>query len=270
MKKFASASLLLTVAAFLPTVAGATVVYDSNLSSNVITGNGIANGGFAVETEGAFEVGLRARVRYPDPTNQTNVRMGADGAGTEFYNHAVGGHTSGNLAAWNFDWSINVPASDLNPGRLKGFSYELGIDYNPGIATTFLVFDPVNVTYADHSFGDNDTPQSEGVEILRTDSDKDTKYSALLEEFTLVQNSWNLGFFRDFLVPPLGFDPDANGQYSIYLLIRDGNETVARTSIEVVVGSGAPTDPNPIPEPGTLALASLGLMGAWFARRRRS
>lgn len=234
--------------------------FDQNVTNNVIMGTGIANGGFTVDTAGGVEVGLRARERYPTPNNNFN----SNGDGT--YSHAAGGYTSGGItggtrAAWNFDWSINTnPTGAANGPNVGAYTYRLGIDFDAGFGTNYQTFDLINsLAYFDHSFGNNTTAQSAGAEAAAADT---AGYAALKAANNLVQNSWNMDFFDDNTT--WLFDPNANGNYSFFLEVIEGGQVLARSEIEVIVGTGA------VPEPGSLALAGLALFGLAAMRRRKA
>ncbi|MBA4343357.1 MAG: hypothetical protein C0423_14570 [Methylibium sp.] len=242
--------------------AQASLSYDQNVTSNVIAGTGIGNGGFTVDKANGLEIGLRARVRYPSPTNVTN----SNGNGS--YNHAVGGFGPGNArASWNFDWSINTGTA-----AISAYTYRIGIDYDAGLGTNYRVFDPLNsvnpnpaaggLALWDHSFGNSGTAQGAGVEATGVDlATFLASYNALESSNSLVQNSWNLAFYSD---ASHLFDPNLNGNYSIYLEAFNANGgLLARSEIDVIVGTGT------VPEPGSLVLALGALGGLLLAARRR-
>jgi hypothetical protein len=272
--------LALLSASALSSQAGV-LLFDQDVSNNVITGSGIANGDFTVAKTETLEIGLRARVRYggPDsngvysPTGQTN----SNGDGS--YSHAVGGFTptggvtgiaGGTRASWNFDWSINSNLSGKGGQNIAGLTYQLGMDFDAGVGTNFQVFDLVNgpnpaaggAAVWDHSFGNNSTGAGAGVEA--TGPDYLSSYNALKAANNLVQNSWNYDFFDN--ASNFKFDPYADGTYTIYLQASDAaGRLLARSEIEVIVGNGAQ-----IPEPTSLALVGLALAGLGLTRRRKA
>lgn len=242
---------------------------DANVTNNVITGNGIANGGFTIGNGGGVEVGLRARERHDLATNSPTNVTGSNNNGT--YNQNAGepagfGGAGQNRARWNFDWSINTGTANVG-----AYTYRLGMDFDPSFGTNFQTFDPIKgvnpnpaaggLALWDHSFGNNSTAQSAGVEAFGlTLAAALADYNSLMANNNLVQNSWNYDFFDS----AFSFDPTANGNYSIFLEAIDGNNrVVSRSDIEVVVGTGF------VPEPGSLALVGAALAGLALSRRRK-
>lgn len=288
MKSFAIKLSTLAIAAAASVGAHAVVSFDQNVTNNVIMGTGITNGGFTVDrvatgnpVDGqSIEIGLRARERHDLVTNLPSNVTGSQGNGK--YNQNAGeppgfGALGQNRARWNFDWSINTRASGALAGGAKvdDYTYRLGMDFDAGFGTNYQTFDLINLPCADHSFGDFSTAQSAGVEVPGNpgapiggskcgpaNSVADSAaYALLIANNELVQNSWNYDFFDT----AFAFDPTANGQYSIFLeAIGATGAVLARSSIDVIVGTGA------VPEPASLALAGLALAGLAAASRRKA
>src|SRR5690349_16605974 len=126
----------------------APLVYDQNVTSNFINGSGVGNGSFTVARTNGIEIGLRGKLRF-DSLNQPQDVFNSNGDGT--YSFEAGAPTRGagwvNPATtpfWNVDWSINTDFDGAHPARkLSSLTYQIGMDFDPGPGTNYLVFDPI-------------------------------------------------------------------------------------------------------------------------------
>jgi len=245
----------------------AAIVYDANVTPDTIFGSGNSNGGFAVDENATVgvELGLRAKIRFNEQNQPENI-FNSDGAGNYTFVAgvpAVGfGSGSTSTASWSFEWSINSNYNNAG-GVLDSFDYMLSIDFNEAEgAEQFLAFDPINVSWADHSTGTNATGNGAGTKAAGTfDSPNPASYDSLISTNNVAQNSWNMEFFDD---PGNGFTFNGNdeGEYIIRLeAFVKGTTTNPVASTEIAVQS--------VPEPTTAGLLLLGL-GALAYRRRQA
>ncbi len=236
--------------AILTTPASAApLLYDQNITPDIIFGSGNTNGAFTVDQDNGIELGLRAKIPFVGTTH-------SNGDGTYSYSLAEAN------PKWNFDWTVNTDYNGATNNKISDFTYRLGIDFDPGLTTDFLEFDPITpnaaplfVGFFDHSIGDNNTGNGAG-----TEAGDALTYQTLIDGNNVLQQSWRHAFFP--IHPTRTYDPAVNGIYDVYLSAFDAQgQTLARTEIRVFIG---------VPEPAPFAVMGLGLLGLGFMRRRKA
>lgn len=218
MKKLLGLTSVLLTTGLVAFAAPVTPTYTTfgTLSGATWGGTGNPNDAVAITTivngGDTVTLGLQAQGRYSNPP------LANDGAGT-FY--ATPGENYGNPATpttpgtpsnykgatWNFDYYISVNNSDFN-----NYTFQLLYGTDASSLVT-MPFGPVLIAQADGS-----------------------KSYSTVGGTTTAQDSENLDF--SFLGPLIGFDPNANGQYSFELQALDGSgKLLGQSAIVVDVGT---------------------------------
>lgn len=256
----------------LEAASGYSLDFDQNITPDVIFGSGNDNGSFTTDRANGVEIGLRGKLRF-NASNDPENTFNSNGDGT--YSFATGTPPTGfswipnapTTPIWNFDWSVNTNY-DGTGAVLNAFTYLIGIDFDPSLATDFLEFDPIkgfnqatSSVQWDHGIGTNATANGGGTSISNNTSDA-SGYETLLNNNNVAQNSWSMEFFNT--GPYSSFDPKVDGTYSIYIAAFDGGNEIARSEIQIIAGEGGA----PVPDAGSAAaMLGAGLFALLGLRR---
>jgi hypothetical protein len=242
---------------FISHSATAGIMFDQDVTPDVIFGSGNANGSFTVDQNNGVELGLRGKLRHNAAGAPENT-FNSNGDGTYSFAAGVAPTQASPTAVWSFEWSINSDY-DTNASQARNLNdliYILSYDSDPGIGTAFTSFDPINIPYADHSIGDNTTANGGGTEATTLGG-----YASLIDDNNVAQNSWKPSWFLD------SFDPTVDGQYEFSLAAFDHNGELARTKMSIIVGDGA----SAVPAPAAVWLFGTGMIGlVGFGKRRKA
>ncbi|RCS45427.1 PEP-CTERM sorting domain-containing protein [Bremerella cremea] len=268
MRSLRMAVLGLFILGSMANISQADIIASDQLTSNVFFGSGNSNANFTVSQDNGVEIGMRAKVRYPVPSNDDQSAMLGYDVDKGVYYFANTDNGSGR-ASWNLDWSVNSDFAGTTGNVLSDFAYNLTFLFDPQTGSTPSPsnINPVSNYYNDNSYGNNTTTSANDVQPgpLFMGFIPTPEYAVVLNNtYNVTQNSTNVGFSGVFP----GLDVTAAGVYTIIFSVTDCSGLVASNQIQVYSGVEPPAA---APEPTSIAIlgmGALGLAGGGLARRR--
>jgi hypothetical protein len=225
------------------------VVLDQLITNpEVIFGMGNDNGNWAIATNSAkrVSIALRAKEAFIGNTPPNPKKL------FEYiFDTGPGALSASSRPKWNFDYEfdsdVDCAATSGNCNPLSKYIYEVAMDVNPTIDTTWIKIDPINQPYADHSFGKIDTTPI--TDIVAGDA---LAYANVINGVTLdaggrlhvAQNSFSYAFLffppfnnPDFTVGAPNSLINTEGIYDVILSIKDkqSGKVLAKSAIRVLV-----------------------------------
>lgn len=208
--RFVCAASFIVTAAVITSPSMAVIAYDQNVTSNAIFGGGNINGSYTTDRANGVELGLRGKLRHNAVGAPENT-FNSNGDGTYTFLPGVAVTQSSPTTTWSFEWSINTDYQGTTGKKIVDYTYELKMTSTYAAAIT--PFDPIhdgnpnpNIfgwAYWDHSMGDNNTAQGQGVEAacdLNSQPTSEANYFNLISSTNLAQNSWKPSWFATNLV----------------------------------------------------------------------
>lgn len=205
-----------------------TRLFDLNVAPTFFVTSDIFNGNFTVCQTDKMQLALRARIRFDENNNPTNI-FPSNGNGT--YSVMAGAPlgfpstpNAMTTARWNFEWSINV----FN-GSIDDYDFKIGIDPSPALTPAYFFYDPVSTAQPTVWFGNATTGNTEGIQAGSL-----SEFTEIRAASSVAQQTANYQFYAPFSA--FDFDANSPGYYFVSLdaFLKNTTTVVASTEITVL------------------------------------